>query len=244
MEENTNLKHTQVPNGMGINNLDPKDQLIYAILHSHNNAKNECFPSLDCLSKESGASINTVRNSIKRLKDKGYIKTELRGRQTYYTFTNYEKFELFSPEFLKKDVSFLTKSYLVATQQYMYKDINGLGKISMPNTVLSKQINMPESTIRKCNAELASKDYLTIIKNENRDLQTGCKTETKIIELNKLGQAIIWTLCDHEDRIQKNTEDINELYKKLDAQQKLIDTLLKERDLNKAKEVESVKIKF
>ena len=50
---------------------------------------------------------------------------------------------------------------------------------------------MPESTIRRCNAELVSKDYLTILKNESKDIQTGCKTDTKLYDLNKLGQAVI-----------------------------------------------------
>ena len=80
---------------------------------------------------------------------------------------------------------------MFATQQYMYKDVENYGKLSISNTVLAEQINMPESTIRRCNLELASKDYLTILKNENQDLQTGLKTETKLFELNKLGQAIV-----------------------------------------------------
>lgn len=191
-EKDKNLQHTQVPNGMGKRDLEPKDQLIYMILHSHNNDRNECFPSLKTLSKESGASINTVRDSISRLKEKGYITTELKGRQTYYYFNKYEKFEPFSPDFISKpDLSFTTKSYLVASQQYMYKDVENYGKLSLSNRDLAEQINMPESTIRRCNAELVDKDYMTIIKNENRDIQTGCKTDTKLFELRKLGQAIV-----------------------------------------------------
>lgn len=234
MEENKKLQHVQVPNNMGSSDINPKDQLIYTIIKSHDNPQHECFPSLQVLSKESGASINTIRDSIKRLKSADYIKTELKGRRTYYTFNEYKKFEPFSPEFIKReDISFTTKSYLIATQQYMYKDVENIGKLSLSNVNLSKEINMPESTIRRCNAELVSKDYLTILKNENRDLQTGCKTETKIFELNKLGQAIIWTLCDHEERIQQNTDDINILKKRLDEQAKLIEALLKERELDK-----------
>ena len=51
-----------------------------------------------------------------------------------------------------------------------------------------------------------------------------------------MGQAIVWKLKDHEDRINKNTEDISniknkmdEMEKKLQEQQKLIDKLLNER---------------
>lgn len=239
MNTQENLQHVQVPNDMGTKNLTPKDQLIYSIIKSHDNPTKGCFPSLQVLSKESGASINTIRDSIARLKEAGYIKTELKGRKTYYTFDPYKKFEPFSPDFISNpNLSFTTKSYLIASQQYMYKDIESLGKLSISNVSLSKEINMPESTIRKCNAELVSKDYLTILKNESKDIQSGCKTETKLYDLNKLGQAVIWALCDHEDRIQQNTEDINTLKARLDKQdeqlaeyKKLVDRLLKEKEL-------------
>ena len=192
MDKQENLQHVQVPNRMGDKNLAPKDQLIYTIIKSHDDPKHGCFPSLNVISKESGASINTVRDSIKRLKEEGYIKTELKGRKTYYTFDPYKKFEPFSPNFISNpNISFTTKSYLIASQQFMYKDVENLGKLSFSNRELADQINMPESTIRRCNAELVSKDYLTILKNESKDIQTGCKTDTKLYDLNKLGQAVI-----------------------------------------------------
>lgn len=239
MDTQENLQHVQVPNDMGTKNLTPKDQLIYTIIKSHDNPTKGCFPSLQVLSKESGASINTIRDSIARLKEAGYIKTELKGRKTYYTFDPYKKFEPFSPDFISNpNISFTTKSYLIASQQFMYKDVENLGKLSFSNRELADQINMPESTIRRCNAELVSKDYLTILKNESKDIQTGCKTDTKLYDLNKLGQAVIWAICNHEDRIQQNTEDINTLKARLDKQdeqlaeyKKLVDRLLKDKEL-------------
>ena len=239
MDTQENLQHVQVPNDMGTKNLTPKDQLIYSIIKSHDNPTKGCFPSLQVLSKESGASINTIRDSIARLKEAGYIKTELKGRKTYYTFDPYKKFEPFSPDFISNpNISFTTKSYLIASQQFMYKDVENLGKLSFSNRELADQINMPESTIRRCNAELVSKDYLTILKNESKDIQTGCKTDTKLYDLNKLGQAVIWAICNHEDRIQQNTEDINTLKARLDKQdeqlaeyKKLVDRLLKDKEL-------------
>lgn len=247
MDTQENLQHVQVPNDMGTKNLTPKDQLIYSIIKSHDNPTQGCFPSLQVLSKESGASINTVRDSIARLKEVGYIKTELRGRKTYYTFDPYKKFEPFSPDFIKReDLSFTTKSYLIASQQYMYKDIENIGKLSFSNRVLSNQINMPESTIRKCNAELISKDYLTIVKNENKELETGFNNETKLFNLAKLGQAVIWTICNHEDRIVQNTNDINELKERLDRQdqqieeyKKLVEKLLQKCCDQEPKQVEA-----
>ena len=94
---------------------------------------------------------------------------------------------------------------------------------------------MPESSIRKCNKELERKNYLTILKNKSRDLETGCKTDTKIFNLNELGQAIIWTLKNHEDRITQNTEDINFLKQQLQSQQELILKLLENKEQSENK---------
>lgn len=127
-----------------------------------------------------------------------------------------------------------TKSYLIAAQQYMYKDVEGYGKISYPNRELSKQINMSESSIRKCNKELEYNDYLSIVKNKSVDLETGFNTETKLYKLKEIGQAIIWTLKNHEDKINQNSSDIIQnkeeidlLKQQLKSQQELLDKLLK-----------------
>lgn len=231
MEKEISKQHTRLPNKMAENNLEPKDQLIYLSIRSFMNKDSKsCFPSLQKIAERSGASVPTIRASIKRLEEEQYILVKKKGRGQEYFFNELKKFEPFSPEFMKKDdISFTTKSYLVASQQYMYTDVKGLGKMSYANRDLSKKINMPESTIRKCNQELERKQYLTIIKNECRDLETGCKTDTKIFDLNKLGQAIIWTLKNHEDRITKNSEDIEVLKQKIEQQSILIEKLLKQQ---------------
>lgn len=127
----------------------------------------------------------------------------------------------------------------------MYKDVEGVGKIGLSNRNLSQEINMPESTIRRCNAELVSKDYLTILKNEKKDLQTGCFTDTKIMKLKQLGQAVIWTLCDHEEQIRQNTQDISKLEERLNQQEQLIQRLLNENtELKKAQTKNNTEYKF
>ena len=119
----------------------------------------------------------------------------------------------------------------------MYKDVEGIGKVSYTNKELAEKINMTESTISRTNNSLIRKNYLTIVKNEARDIESGCKTDTKIFNLNKLGQAIIWVLQNHEERIEQNTEDIlklkidnQDMKRQLEEQKKLIDKLLKERE--------------
>ena len=227
--EKIRKKHSQVPNNMAQDGLSPREQLVYAILHSYNNPEKEVFPSLNTLAEKARLSIPTSRESWKKLKDSGYIRIEKRGRKNYYFFEKYIKFEPFSEEFLNnKKITATTKAYLVAAQQYMFKDEKGVGKISFSNVDLSKQINMPESSIRKCNNELVKENYLTIIKNKSRDIETGCHTDTKIFNLTELGQAVIWVLKNHEDRITDSENRIAKLEEQMAEKDKLIKKLLQE----------------
>lgn len=207
-------KHSQVPNDMAKDGISPREQLVYAVLHSYDNPEHKVFPSLDKLAERSQLSVPTVRASLKILEDAGYIKIEKKGRKNYYTFSKYLNFEPFSDEFLdNKDITPTTKAYLVAAQQFMYKDVEGLGKLSYSNRVMSEHINMPESSIRKCNKELEKKNYLTVIKNASLG-------DTKIFNLNDLGQAIIWALQNHEERITQNTEKVADLEKRMEVLEK------------------------
>lgn len=255
MEEEISKQHTQLPNKMSEKELTPKDQLVYLGIRSFmNNNTKSCYPSLQKIADKVGASIPTIRKSIEVLEETGYIKITKRGRGQEYHFNELKKFEPFSPEFLEhNDLSFTTKSYLVASQQYMYKDIEGYGKVSYSNADLSRQINMSETTIRRCNQELERKDYLTIIKNECRNLETGCRTDTKIFDLNKLGQAIIWVLKTHEDRLnehEEKIENINERLSKLETNndneklemKKMIDMLIRENKELKNNNKETYKL--
>lgn len=208
----------------------PKLAFLYLIIQLYKNNEISVVP-LSIISEFSELSIPTVRLYLKQLEELNYLKINYNKSPIQYEFIldNIKDSEPFSDEFLKKkDISPTTKSYLIAAQQFMFKNIKGVGKISYPNTSLSQQINMPESTIRECNKELERKNYLTIINNKSRDLETGCKTDTKLYDLNKLGQAIIWTLKDHEDRITENTENINELIKKDKEKDKLIEAMQRE----------------
>lgn len=232
MNQEVSKQHVQLPNNMGETDLTPKDQLIYLSIRRFMNSKSKiAYPSLAKISEVSGACISTIRSSIARLEEKDYFKIVKKGKSQEYHFNELKAFEPFSYDFLdNSDLTFTEKSYIAATQQYMYKDIEGIGKVSYSNKELAGKINMPESTISKTNRSLIRKNYLTIVKNEAKDIETGCKTDTKIFNLNKLGQAIIWVLQNHEERIEQNTEDIKELKRKIEEQSKLIKTLLKERE--------------
>lgn len=207
-----NKQHVQLPNGMTSDeSINPQDLLIYvAIKRFMNKDTKEAFPSLATISQKSGASIPTIRKSIKKLQGT-YFEVIKKGRSQYYKFDQkYQNFEPFSYDFLdKEDLTFTEKAYIIASQQYMFKDEKGIGKISYTNSELSEKINMPESTISKCNRSLTTKEYLSIIRCEKHDPETGLAIQEKIFHLDELGQAVIWALQNHEQRITKNEKTLD-----------------------------------
>ena len=230
-----NLQHVQLPNNMTLD-VKPKDLLVYVTIKRHQDSETKkAFPSLVTISAESGASINAVRKSIKDLEKSNYITIEKIRNKNIYSFNEYKSFEPFSYEFLdNKDLSCDEKSYILAAQQYMYKDIEGEGKISYTNEELARKINITEQTVVKYNNSLERKGLLTKVKSELRDLETGCAKEIKIFDLNKMLQGIIWILRNHEDRITANEENIELLKNTVESLNKE-NKLLKE-EINKLKQ--------
>lgn len=211
-------QHVQLPNNMTVDsNLTPQDLLIYvAIKRYMNKDTKEAFPSLQTICVKSGASINTVRKCIANLEQAHYFTIIKAGRKNVYVFSDYKKFEPFSYDFLdKEDLTFTEKAYIIASQQYMYKDEPGIGKITLSSQDLSKRINMPESTISKCNKSLTAKDYLSIVKCTKCDSETGVAIQEKIFHLDELGQAIIWALHNHEQRISNNEKTLDLALKRI-----------------------------
>lgn len=221
------IQHIQLPNSLEDFGLTPKDKFIYIVIRSFDKGKG-CFPSLEKIAERAGTSIPTVRECIKRLISSGIIEVIKKGRGKEYIFKKYLNFEPFSEKFLKSDLSFGAKSYMAAIQQYLITDIEGIGKLSIPRRKLAEQLLIPESTARKCDMELQRKGVLQVVKNDSKDIETGCKTDTRIYNLQAIGQAIIWKLRNHEDRIKDNEEAIADLKEQLKSQTKLINKLTEE----------------
>ena len=185
--------------------LDPKDKLIYiAIKRYMNKTTLEAFPSYATITKDTSAAAKTIKKCIDNLVREGYLETRKEGRKIIYKFNNKKQFEPFSYDFLDKpDLSFTEKSYIIASQQYMFKDEEE-GKINYNNRELSKLINMPESTISKCNRSLERKGYLE-----------GASEIVKKFQLRELDQLFIWKFKEQDEKIQKNSEDIDYLKREL-----------------------------
>lgn len=223
-------QHVQLPNNAS--DLEPKDKLVYLSIRRFMNKDTKiAFPSLQTISDVSGASIPTIRKIITKLEELDYFEISKRGRGQQYKFNELKSFEPFSYEFLdRKDISFTAKSYLIATQEFMYKDEKDLGKVSYSDRELESKIQMSHSSINRCNKELERLGYLQIVKNESQELDTGCNKNTKIYHLAKLGQAIIWTLQTHEDRLNDHENRLKSIE---ENNNKLIKQLLKENQLLK-----------
>ena len=208
-----NKQHVQLPNNMTLETiLTPQDLLVYISIKRYmNNETKEAFPSLQTIAEKCGASIPTIRKCIKRLEEGKYIEVTKKGRSQIYKFLKYDNFEPFSYEFLdKEDLSFTEKSYIIASQQYMFKE-NGNGKIGLSNQELSEKINMSKPTISRCNKSLETKGYLDIIKA--RKHESGITINEKFFHLDELGQAIVFTLQNHEERLNKTEQNIENLMK-------------------------------
>jgi len=217
--------------------LTPKDLLVYVTIKSFMNKNSkECFPSLDTIVKTSGVSKPTVRKSIEALKKEEYLYVRTEGRKNVYSFNSYKTFEPFSPDFIKNDkIDSNLKAYIIATQQFMFKDKEGLGKISYSDSELSKIINMDKRTIAKYDKSLEEQGYLSIINTNKKDLITGLKNSEKIFHLDELGQGIIWALQKHEEDINKLKENNVELKETTESNSKDIKILLNENEELKAR---------
>lgn len=227
MEEESK-QHVQLPTDNEIE-LEPKDLLIYLTIKRHQNKDTkEAYPSLDKISEESGASVPTVRKIIKKLVDSGYISYRLVGRKHVYSFNPYKYFEPFSYDFLdNQNLSFTERSYLVAAQKYMIKE-NGQGKMTYTNKELAEKIHMSESAVSKINRSLEAKSYLLTIDTAMRDPETGLRKKEKIFDLNAYGQAIVFILKNHDERISDTEQDVASLKKDMEMMKREINRLNQE----------------
>lgn len=190
--------------------LDPKDKLIYiAIRRYMNKSTLEAFPSYATITKDTGAAAKTIKKCVDNLVKEDYLHTRRDGRRLIYVFNNKKQFEPFSYDFLDKpELSFTEKSYIVASQQYMFKDSNE-GKIEYSNKELSTLIKMPEATISKCNRSLERKGFLS-----------GASELTKRFQLRELDQLFVWKFKEQDERIDKNESDIADLRREIEELKK------------------------
>ena len=211
--------------------------LIYVCIRRHMNSQTkEAFVSLTTVSKESGCSRKTVLDIINKIQEKGYFKVDKRGRCNHYIFSNEKHFEPFSYEFLDNPkLSKAEKLQILCTQQYMYKTqikdengvVQGLGSISMSDSQLAKRTGLERHTIAKNNQSLIQKGFASQITLQTKDPETGLVNKQTIYRLNEIGQAIVFAIQNHENRL--NEQDIR--IEQLEKMVALLTRELKQRDI-------------
>ena len=202
--------------------------LIYVAIRRYMNKDTmKAYPSLDRIQKDTGVSKATIIKIIKNIINKGYMQQESKkGVGAIYTFNNEKSFEPFSYEFLdNENLTKAEKLQILCTQQYMFKD-NGIGKISYSDNELAEKTGLNRNTIAKTNQSLMQKGFATQVSLATRDPKTGLMNKETIYHLDEIGQAIVFKLKEHDDRIVKNEEDIESLKK---------DNELLRRELNEIK---------
>lgn len=185
--------------------LTPKDKLIYVAIRRHMNEQTmEAYPSYATITQETKAAAATIKKCVDNLVREHYLSTRKEGKKIVYKFNNKKQFEPYSYEFLdRRDLTFTEKAYIVATQQFMFKDEDSeLGKISYTNKELSELIKMPTSTISRTNHSLEAKGLLE-----------GASTPTKQFKLRELDQLFVWKFKEQDEKLQQHTDKIAALEK-------------------------------
>lgn len=187
--------------------------LVYVAIRYNMNAKTmTAHPSLQTIADRTGCSIPSIRKIIKNIVAKKYMTVEIKkGIGTIYTFSNEKSFEPFSYEFLDNpNLTKAEKLHILCTQQYMFKE-NGVGKVTYSDAELSEKTGLNRHTISKTNQSLIEKGFAEQIVLRSKNPETGLMDKETIFHLNELGQAIVFKLKEHEERIDKHDEEIEEL---------------------------------
>ena len=211
--------------------------LIYVAIRRYMNKNTmNAYPSLDRIQKDTGVSKATIIKIIKNIINKGYMQQESKkGVGAIYTFNNEKSFEPFSYEFLdNENLTKAEKLQILCTQQYMFKE-NGVGKISYSDNELAEKTGLNRNTIAKTNQSLMQKGFATQVSLATRDPKTGLMNKETMYHLDEIGQAIVFKLKEHDDRIVKNEEDIESLKKDNELLRRELNEI--KRELQASKEV-------
>ena len=176
-----------------------------------------------------------VQASIERLNKAGKItilKPQKKGQCTKYKINKIPHFEKLNEEFFNLNIPPLVKGYLLcALQHNLNKDPNTYEPNSLNTKTtwniseLSRQYNMPISSIYKAEKFLRDNGIMTIEQDSNmrRDQETGLIIQNRSIDLNKIGldEFVLLAIDNHEGRLQKvesdmiSRDEVSKMMKKL-----------------------------
>ena len=195
---------------------------VYAKLRRYmNKTTHDCFPSLHTLSKDTGMAINTLKKYLDLLETNKHIKIyRKQGSITVYKFnidsilynTNFERFTY---EFLdNKLMTHDAKGMFIYLQSNMYKD-DRYGKLTSTYLDLSEMLGCSMNTLKKTLKNMEDNNILTISDTKAIDPKTKTKKKIFNFDFEIIGQAVLFKLKDHEDRISDNESEIKYLKEEL-----------------------------
>lgn len=225
-----NKQFVKVPNiDLKSKGLEMKDLVIYAYLKKHyNHITKESFPSFQLLADESGISKPTVIKCVERLEAAGYISISKVKKVNHYTFSEVNKFEIYSFDFLE-DPTLTTsdKAYIICMQPHMFKDSNlGIGKVTYSELDIADKLGIDLRTLRKYENHLQQGDtpIMTMVPTKKKDPITGLAIQERIFDFDAYNNilALKFKQVDEElaskatkDDYMKLLERVKELEKKL-----------------------------
>ena len=262
MDENKSSQYVILPKKDNL--LQKYEILIYVCIRRYMRAATmEAWPALDVIVKDSGCSKPTVIKTIDSIEEKGYFKRipksqaktipKPKGRGCVYVFNNAKHFEPFSYDFLDNPkLSKSEKLQILCTQQYMIMDESShLGKVSYSDRELSELSGLDHRTIKKNNESLIDKGFANQVTLQTKDPVTGLINKETIYHLDKIGQAIVFALRIHEQRMcymedrQDTLEDrVTKLEKIVEDKDKTIELLTRELNKKTREEKSSKKTEF
>lgn len=209
--------------------LEMKDLVIYAYLRKHyNHITKEAYPSLDTLSKESGISKPTVIKCVNRLAQKEFISITKQNKVNHYTFSEVNKFEIYSYDFLDDpNLSTSDKAYIICMQPHMFKNVDlGIGKVTYSELDIAQMLNIDLRTLRKYESRLSDGDrpIMTMVPTKKKDEVTGLTINERIFDFEAYNNmlALKFNQIDREleDKVSKQDYDkllqrVKELEKQL-----------------------------
>ena len=216
------------------------DVLIYAYLKKHyNNITKDSFPSFQCLADESGISKPTVMKCVDRLNQAGYISIERIRKVNHYRFSDVNKFEIYSFDFLDdKSISPKEKAYMVCMQQHMYKNPElGIGKVTYSELDIAKMLKIDIRTLRKYETSLQDRDVpiISLVPTKVKDPQTGLMVEERIFDFGAYNNLLALKFREIDTKLddkvsredyEKLLREVRELKKQLMTKEIAEDVIL------------------
>lgn len=222
----------KVPNiDLKAQGLEMKDLVVYAYLKKHyNHITKEAFPSFSLLAEESGISKPTVMKCVDRLEKAGYISINKVKKVNHYTFSEVNKFEIYSFDFLD-DPTLNTndKAYIICMQPHMFKNNDlGIGKVTYSELEIAEKLNIDYRTLRKYENHLqeGDKPIMTLVPTAKKDPVTGLAVNERIFDFEAYNNLLACKFKQIDERLDDTVskKEYDQLLRRVKELEKQLNT--------------------